>query len=665
MSTQPDYIGDDGPDFREGLKADKNTVLSRQWASDLFASFAAVKSAVWEFYGARLRECFGDDAAKIFAEAFDSARALVDASGRDDSESLRIRFACPSWMAQQFKARALFPKGADDEERKKIRARLERRWGRTGWPPLHQVQCATGLPFFRRNVKLFDANREREAAVYENEFTDLLLDVRRRARAFRRKHTVWRYEQAARETLRAYVSREDFRPYAPDWQPEPPDAPAAAPADEAEDEEPTVKVESIAIRAAARAAKIASQLPDEESDACALLFFERMAETWEAETGRVFPYVPPVIRRGDTEFSADMAADTSGTSGADGVVEFPAKNALSDTATADNLSPVEVVEFEPAEEPREVSEADAFAAATACRSVGIETVKVVFIDDTKPKGARDACTLAQELSAEEFQRRLPEYLERNRRSGNESFTVRLRRKEDTRLIQLDDCPREVMEGLSDLAFLIHATSPGNYQVWIALADDLTQEHYDELRYRLLTFLKPTGANGGAYGSTRWPGSLNNKPKRRYADGEPPRVALVRAGLGRRVSVAELEAAGILAPPRPKPTEREVREIRSRMVARDDWPDMDKYLSECDGDRSRAESKWCVRALYMGHSQTDVEVELERIGRKASVRRRDGYVRETVEKAARYVGLNPRSTPARRPEPSRAARPTPARERGEL
>ena len=77
----------------------------------------------------------------------------------------------------------------------------------------------------------------------------------------------------------------------------------------------------------------------------------------------------------------------------------------------------------------------------------------------------------------------------------------------------------------------------------------------------------------------------------------------------------------------------MREIKARLADPNDWPDMEQYLAECDGDRSRAESKWCVRPLSMGHSRASVEVELERIGAKARVRRRDSYVRETVEKAA--------------------------------
>jgi hypothetical protein len=85
----------------------------------------------------------------------------------------------------------------------------------------------------------------------------------------------------------------------------------------------------------------------------------------------------------------------------------------------------------------------------------------------------------------------------------------------------------------------------------------------------------------------------------------------------------------------------VRAIMSRLPDPNDWPDMNQYLAECDGDRSRAESKWCVRALGMGHTRHAVEAELEHIGEKARVRRRDNYVRETVEKAAQWVGMNPR------------------------
>lgn len=191
-----------------------------------------------------------------------------------------------------------------------------------------------------------------------------------------------------------------------------------------------------------------------------------------------------------------------------------------------------------------------------------------------------------------------------------------------------------MVGLcAPLTFLQFATSPGNAQSWLALADCLTPEQYEDVRRRLLVMLKPTGANGGPYGASRWPGSLNRKPNRRYADGESPRVQLLRVAYGRRVSIAELEAAGLLAPPRLKPSAAEVRGIKSRIP--EGWPDMDYYLSQ-KGNRSDAEMAWCVRALGMGWPRSHVKAELARIGDKARLRRRDNYVSETVDKAAHWL-----------------------------
>jgi hypothetical protein len=660
VSAPPDAFAVDDPvSFEEPLRADANTVRSRKWACDLFASHAALKSAVREMYGDRLKECFGLEADKILDQAFETIRALVDASGRDDSGSLRLRFHCAAWMAQQYKSRALLPKDADEEEKRRLRARLERQWGRTGWPPLHRMQCATGLSFFRRDVVPFNVNREREAAVFENEYTDLLLDVRHRALAYRPKHTVWRYEWAAQKALRAYVSREGFQHYAPDWRPELKEVPATAPAagDDAEEDEPTVKIELIARRAATRAAKIAANRPPEEADACALLFLERVVEAWERETGRSFPLVPPVIRRADNEKKSDV---TSRTSASAEVRDFPAKTEVLTLASQDKLSAVERLEFEPEDEPRGVSIVAAEAAVTACTSVGMKHALVVFVDDAKP--FKESATFTDRVTLAQLQERLPSYLERNCLSNVESMTVRIRFRNDFRYLQIDDCTPEIMRTLAPFGFLQIETSPGNGQAWLALADELKEEQFEELKYRIFNGpVGKAGGNGGAHGSVRWPGSLNRKPKRRYPDGESPRVQLLCAALGRKVTIAELDAAGLLAPPRPKPSEREVREIKSRIPASGDWPDMNYYLS-VKGNRSDAEMAWCIRALHMGHPRASVEAELSRIGEKARVRRQGNYVSETVEKAARWVGLSPRTMSNARPAES--PRP-PARDRGTL
>jgi hypothetical protein len=630
------FVAADAMSFEEALRADANTVRSRQWASDLFASHAALSSVVWEMYGDRLKECFGAEAVKINVQAFETIRALVDASGRDDSGSLHLRFHCPAWMAQQFKSRDLIPKDAGEEDKKRIRAKLERQWGRTGWPPLHLMQCATGLPFFRRDVVPFDLNRKRKAAVFENEYTDLLLDVRRRARAFRPKHTVWRYERAARETLRAYVSREDFRHYAPDWRPELKEVPSSATAagDDADEDSATVKIESIALRAAARAAKIAVQLPVEEVDACAVLFFERLADTWEKETGRVFPFVPPVIRRADTE---KMSDSTLRGSVPGEVCEFSAKNEDLPCPPQDNLSAVEVLEFEAEEEARGQSIAEAEATVTACTLVGIGKMLVVFVDDTADN-FEHGCTFSEYVTPSDFHEKLPGYLERNRRSSVESMTVRIRFKDDFRFLQLDDCPPAALGALAPFSFLQLATSPGNGQSWLALGDELDEGAYRELKYRLFTTgpLAKLGVNGGAHGSVRWPGSLNRKPKRRYADGESPRVQLLRAAPGRVVIVADLEATGLLGRIPKKATPAQVASIKSRLPL-EGWPDINDYLSRND-DRSNPECSWAMRAIGLGFPRQSVIEKLLEVGPKARERGRD-YAEMTVSRASEFVGVS--------------------------
>lgn len=630
------FAAADGVSFEEALLADTNTVRSRQWASDLFASHAALKSAVQEMYGDRMKECFGPKAEKVLSEAFETVRALVDASGRDDSESLRLRFHCAAWMAQQFKSRYIFPKNADEEERKRIRGSLARQWGRTGWSPLHLMQCATGLSFFRRDVVPFEMNRAREAAVFENEYTDLLLDVRRRARAFRSKHTVWRYEQAARVALRAYVTREGFRHYAPDWQPEP-KAKAEMPAvEEAEEDAPTVKVESIALRAAARAAKIAATLPPAESDACAVLFFERLAETWEMGTGRAFPYVPPVLRRGDNEKRGDAESASSCASPTVDGHEYPAKNEDYLSSPHDNLSAVEVFEFEAEEEARGQSIAEAEATVTACALVGVDKMLVVFVDDTAAN-FEQGCTFSEYVTPSDFHEKLPGYLERNRISAVESMTVRIRFRDDFRFLQLDDCPPAALCTLAPLSFLQLATSPGNGQSWLALDDELDEGGYRELKYRLFTTgpLGKLGVNGGAHGSVRWPGSLNRKPKRRFADGESPRVQLLRAAPGRVVTVANLEEAGLLGPLPKKSTPAQVASIKSRLPL-EGWPDINDYLARTD-DRSNPECSWAMRAIGLGFPRQSVIEKLLEVGPKARERGRD-YAELTVSRACEFVGV---------------------------
>jgi hypothetical protein len=298
-------------------------------------------------------------------------------------------------------------------------------------------------------------------------------------------------------------------------------------------------------------------------------------------------------------------------------------------------------EYDPEPEPRGISLSEAEAAALACETVGAGSALVVWTDETLPPEVN--CTSTDRFeSIAEFRENLPRLLSRNDRSPVESMAVRIRWKGDSHLLQVDDCSPEVLAMLAPYSFMQMATSPESGQSWLAFPKGFTSEQYDELKSRLFLHLNPTGdpkgANGGAHGSVRWPGSLNRKPKRRYADGESPRVKLLRTQAGRTTSLAELEAAGLLAPPTPKPSRKAARAIRGSFPATNDWPDIDDLLRCHAGDRSKAEFAFCCRAIEAGWPQYRVEDELSRRGAKASTRTRDNYITETVQNAARKVGV---------------------------
>lgn len=173
---------------------------------------------------------------------------------------------------------------------------------------------------------------------------------------------------------------------------------------------------------------------------------------------------------------------------------------------------------------------EAFAAA------GVTSFMIQFHDDTT---ARHEAFMAD---ARTMRERMPEWLARNA-TGRESLMVRMN---DVQLIQVDDCNEELSRRLSPYTFLVAMTSPGSYQAWLCVEDAVRDA---SVRERLLAHLTSTPGNGGAYGGIRWPGSLNCKRTRRHADGSFPMVTLVSCTPGRRVSTAELERHGLLAPPR--------------------------------------------------------------------------------------------------------------------
>jgi hypothetical protein len=626
--------------WQEKYQADEATLKARAWSSDFLAAFRTAQAYFARECRDELREAYGAEWAKVLDQSFKVYAALIDAAAEDEESKSKVRrFPCPAWKAQTYLSRTVIPP-LDDEEFDRVSGTLARAWQRLGWTWVHRLQLVSGVALFECETIEFKKNQAKKPATYTDRFTDLLLATIRKARASRERKRVNKFDLAFQQCLKEFREQKFIPDYAPEAKKPAEKAARATAKAEAQEmkHSPTVQVEGIARRATAKAAKIVADLPGDEARAIDIALVAWITDEWKKATGRVlpFPSVPPV-EEADTPFSAAPSPASSCASPQGQDCEFPAENDETASVPADNLSyetpPRVRVEYDAEPEPRGQSTPDALAALGAFASVGVTDFKIVMVDETRPRG--ENCALTEDASAEAFAENMGRYLERNS-ARPESLAVRP--AHTRRLIQIDDCPPEVLAMLAPFCFLQELTSPANGQAWLCLSDEFADdEDFKTFRTRLLSKLKHTGANGGAYGSTRWPGSLNRKPKRRYADGASPRVQLLRLQPGRTVSVTELEAAGLLAPLPPKKTPSQIRKIKGRLP--NGWPDFDEYLNRHRGDRSRAEFAWSCRAIEMGWPRYRVEEELSRIGAKARTRTRDDYVSETVSSAARRVGVS--------------------------
>jgi hypothetical protein len=204
------------------------------------------------------------------------------------------------------------------------------------------------------------------------------------------------------------------------------------------------------------------------------------------------------------------------------------------------------------------------------------------------------------------------------------------------IAQLDDLKASDVDRVREKAFLIVETSPGNFQVWIAIVDG-----DGALVKRLMTGI---GSDTRASCSGRIAGSPN--VKRKYAP-DFPMVRIVALQPGRRVTRAELESLGLLAPQliTRSPASSQFR----GSTAPRGWPDYDRCLRGAPPslvrgglpDRSRADLLWCKWALERRNSPDAVRAQLIEISEKAreEVRRRNNkYVKKTVDLAIRAARL---------------------------
>ena len=213
-------------------------------------------------------------------------------------------------------------------------------------------------------------------------------------------------------------------------------------------------------------------------------------------------------------------------------------------------------------------------------------------------------------------------------------------------VQLDDLKTpEQLERVRPAALIIHATSPGNYQAWIAVSGvSEDKEQFKEFTRRVR---KAVGGNDkSASHATRVAGTENFKAK--YGP-DFPTVKILEAHPGRIVSREQLEAMGLVAAPelgsvtiavshKAQSSPGQYRDRASKV-----WPDYARSLAGAppsrDGsgpDRSMADFIWCMTAIDWGWSINDTAAKLPEVSEGT---------RERVQLRTRAIRLSPPRTPA--------------------
>jgi hypothetical protein len=634
--------------WEEKYQADELTVRTRKKISALMASF----NALWHVADFdRICTDAGIDPGELrrmYMTIVELAMRAEEDAERDNYTPCAVRrFHYPDYTAELCYRRELLG-GSTEEEKEKRRRSLARAWRERFKRTIHPAQCRNHLPFVERTPGRI-VGKQRKSSSYVERMADVLAMIG--GRVDRNRGRVSRYTRAAVASV-AHL-RQTAEPYAPDFDYNPESKDPAPVLEEDESGEAPVddpQYLKTLKRAVRQAKKGSAYATPEEIAVRRLELHEWIDALWpegapEPENAHPPSYTFSVLRNVD--------ASKIGTAPPAGVVtktafpesedcEFPAENGDSSGFKGDVNVPLESqfsgVEYDPEPEPRGQSLAEAEAALDAFVSVGAEDVVTVVVDDTLPYGENKVDD--DHLDVDKFRRALPYYLEHN--LDNHTHSLCGRPRGPRRLIQVDDCSWEVARLLLPFAFLAVMTSPGNFQVWIALSDAIPDdEEFRAQKRRLYKKLNPKadkkGPNGGAHGSIRWPGTLNRKPKRRYADGESPRIQLVGVTPGRTVSLAELDAAGLLAPPPRCATPEEVRELKVKLPS-GGWPDINDYLSRAN-DRSGPECSWAMAALRRGFPRHAIIAKLKDIGPKAGTRD-DDYAEQTVAAAWNFLTEQP-------------------------
>jgi hypothetical protein len=204
------------------------------------------------------------------------------------------------------------------------------------------------------------------------------------------------------------------------------------------------------------------------------------------------------------------------------------------------------------------------------------------------------------------------------------------RSEPSTLIQLDDLDEGHAGQTAPAAFLILETSPANFQSWVAVSDCVPG-----IRSRLG---QQVGADKNASGATRIAGTANYKLK--YAP-DFPRVTIRAGKRGHIVTVAMLDALGLLAPAiitqKPQPV------VSGRTHK---WPSYQQCLDRAPigekghPSRTSVDFVWCKIAASWGHGVEAIAARLLAESTKAEENGQQ-YALETASRASWSAQHQPR------------------------
>jgi hypothetical protein len=266
--------------------------------------------------------------------------------------------------------------------------------------------------------------------------------------------------------------------------------------------------------------------------------------------------------------------------------------------------------------------AEAVAAVGLFESVGAHEFGVTVKDETTGRCDYDV------MDGEALRAYLPGLLARNE-AARESVIVRPEAERVT-FWQVDDHGEDTRARLSVVAFITIETSPGNYLSYVAVADELEADELEAERKRFLARVAETGGNGGSYGAVRLPGTLNQKHDR------APRVRVLHSTPGRTVTVAELEAADLLAPP-PPPRQKPPSNVVDFGAASRPWPSYEKALADAprkangQPDRSAADFSFAQLSFLRGKTCYDVRAKLLEVSESARTKT-EHYLERTLDRA---------------------------------